>query len=113
MIDREEAIKTVKALDDSCSMAFVVERIGALPIKAWPIAFDTKDARIFMCSNCRYRVDDIYQDEHNFPYGEFNYCPWCGAEIQKQVEADADDEPDDIDSDLGYDPFMGQYTFDC
>lgn len=26
---------------------------------------------------------------------------------------DRTDEPDDIDSDMGYDPYMGSYTDDC
>ena len=43
---------------------------------------DTGRCRIFQCSECGYGVIDIYQeDEHNYPVGEFNYCPNCGAKM--------------------------------
>lgn len=31
----------------------------------------------------------------------------------EQYEESEFDEPDDIDDDAGFDPFMGEYTFDC
>lgn len=35
--------------------------------------------------------------------------------ILKEEEADEieEEEPDDIDSDFGFDPYMGEYTYDC
>lgn len=29
------------------------------------------------------------------------------------ISSDEDDEPADIDSDFGYDPYMGECTYDC
>jgi hypothetical protein len=44
--------------------------------------YDTGRCRIFHCSECGYGVNDIYQeDEHNYPVGEFKYCPNCGAKM--------------------------------
>ena len=40
-------------------------------------------------------------------YIESRKCPdnyWLGTDI---------DEPEDIDSDFGFDPYMGEYTYDC
>ena len=31
----------------------------------------------------------------------------------KESEFDDDDEPYDIDSDMGFDPYMGSFSFDC
>lgn len=31
----------------------------------------------------------------------------------EQYEESEFDEPDDIDDDTGFDPYMGEYTFDC
>lgn len=33
--------------------------------------------------------------------------------IEQYEESEIDTEPDDIDDDTGFDPFMGGYTFDC
>ena len=33
--------------------------------------------------------------------------------IEQYEESEIDTEPDDIDDDMGFDPFMGEYTFDC
>lgn len=33
--------------------------------------------------------------------------------IEQYEESEIDTEPDDIDDDTGFDPFMGEYTFDC
>ena len=44
--------------------------------------YDTGRCRIFHCSVCGYGVIDIFQeDERNYPVGEFNYCPNCGAKM--------------------------------
>lgn len=49
--------------------------------------YDTGKCRIFKCSECGYGVDDIFQeDEHNYPVGEFNYCPNCGARMDKEEQ---------------------------
>ena len=34
-------------------------------------------------------------------------------ESYKESELDDDDEPYDIDSDMGFDPYMGSFSFDC
>lgn len=34
-------------------------------------------------------------------------------DIEQYEEAELDMEPDDIDDDTGFDPFTGEYTFDC
>lgn len=34
-------------------------------------------------------------------------------DIEQYEESKIDTEPDDIDDDTGFDPFMGEYTFDC
>lgn len=34
-------------------------------------------------------------------------------DIEQYEESELDVEPDDIDDDAGFDPFMGEYTFDC
>lgn len=34
-------------------------------------------------------------------------------DIEQYEESEADAEPDDIDDDAGFDPYMGEYTFDC
>ena len=47
---------------------------------------DTGRCRIFQCSECGYGLIDIYQDdERNYPVGEFNYCPNCGAKMDLEV----------------------------
>ena len=44
--------------------------------------YNTGRCRLFHCSMCGYGVIDIFQeDEHNYPVGEFNYCPNCGAKM--------------------------------
>ena len=51
-------------------------------LKQMVYCHDTGRCRIFECSECGYGVNDIYQkDEENYPVGEFNYCPHCGAKI--------------------------------
>ena len=34
-------------------------------------------------------------------------------DIEQYEESEIDTEPNDIDDDTGFDPFMGEYTFDC
>lgn len=34
-------------------------------------------------------------------------------DIEQYEESEIDTEPDDIDDDTGFDPFIGEYTFDC
>lgn len=34
-------------------------------------------------------------------------------DIEQYEESKIDTEPDDIDDDAGFDPFTGEYTFDC
>ena len=34
-------------------------------------------------------------------------------DIEQYEESEIDTEPDDIDDDTGFGPFMGEYTFDC
>ena len=34
-------------------------------------------------------------------------------ESYEELELDDDDEPYDIDSDMGFDPYMGSFSFDC
>lgn len=34
-------------------------------------------------------------------------------DIEQCEESKIDTEPDDIDDDMGFDPYMGEYTFDC
>jgi hypothetical protein len=34
-------------------------------------------------------------------------------DIEQYEESELDVEPDDFDDDAGFDPFMGEYTFDC
>ena len=34
-------------------------------------------------------------------------------ESYEESEFDDDDEPYDIDSDMGFDPYMGSFSFDC
>ena len=34
-------------------------------------------------------------------------------ESYEESELDDDDEPYDIDSDMGFDPYMGSFSFDC
>lgn len=34
-------------------------------------------------------------------------------DIEQYEESEADAEPDDIDDDAGFDPYMGEFTFDC
>jgi hypothetical protein len=57
-------------------------------IEAEPVrhGHNTGNARIFECSECGYGYDDIYlTDEHNFdPDEEINYCPHCGAKMDKE-----------------------------
>lgn len=41
---------------------------------------------------------------------------YCDRLNENGVDAwvsEDDDEPYDIDSDFGYDPYMGEYTYDC
>jgi len=33
--------------------------------------------------------------------------------IEQMLEDDEDYEPSDIDSNFGFDPYMGEYTYDC
>lgn len=34
-------------------------------------------------------------------------------ESYEESELDDDDEPADIDSDMGFDPYLGSFSFDC
>lgn len=34
-------------------------------------------------------------------------------DIEQYEESELDVEPDDIDDDMGFDPFTDEYTFDC
>lgn len=43
-------------------------------------------------------------------------CPECQSKMFQSSEDDDedwDDEPDDIDSDEGFDPYEGCFTYDC
>ena len=34
-------------------------------------------------------------------------------QVLEEEDDDEDYEPDDIDDDFGFDPYMGEYTYDC
>lgn len=49
--------------------------------------YNTGRCRIFHCSECGYGVIDIFQeDELNYPVGEFNCCPNCGARMDGEMQ---------------------------
>lgn len=56
----------------------------------------------YRCSECDQAFPDI-------GYG-FNFCPECGAHMD-EVEDTA--EPTEPDNEIGYNPYMGCYDFDC
>jgi hypothetical protein len=43
------------------------------------------------------------------------YLVWdgMGEQVAGYGPAEEDDEPEDIDSDFGFDPYEGCYTYDC
>lgn len=43
---------------------------------------DTNKARIFCCSVCGYKVEDIFIDERKFEYPSINFCPNCGRVVK-------------------------------
>lgn len=43
---------------------------------------DTNQARIFCCSVCGYKVEDIFIDERKFEYPSINFCPNCGRVVK-------------------------------
>lgn len=49
--------------------------------------------------------------------GEYDYVndaiERCDMFEDAWISSDEDDEPADIDSDFGYDPYMGECTYDC
>ena len=45
--------------------------------------YDTDKARIFSCSNCGYRCEDIYINEEKYEYPSINYCPNCGRKVKR------------------------------
>ena len=65
-----------------------------------------------------YPCNDVWPDgKHHCPYcegGVFVDCEWyCGADEPEDYPEDYYDEPEDIDSDCGFDPYLGCYTGDC
>lgn len=54
---------------------------------------------------------------YHCPYcedGEYVNCEWyCGADEPEDYPEDHYDEPEDIDSDCGFDPYLGCFTDDC
>lgn len=68
-----------------------------------------------------YVLTDAGIDREFNPLDEaFAYCDYLNENgIDAWVSGDEDYvpeddyEPDDIDSDFGYDPYMGEYTYDC
>lgn len=61
-------------------------------------------------------VEDCAIADRNFTE-ELNEAYWQGYnEAREAYDGTSDDdyeEPDDIDDDFGYDPYMGCYTYDC
>ena len=104
LIDREALLSFEKMdaeLCASCGEHHTAEDV-IMMIKTAPTVdavevvhgYDTGHCRVFQCSECGYGLIDIYQDdEKNYPVGEFNYCPNCGAKI-----------------DGGFDYLSGEYT---
>ena len=92
MVDRYDSEKCIleencKACDRPCLWWRKVNEAPTVDAVEVVYGYDTGRCRIFHCSICGYGVNDIFQeDEHNYPVGEFNYCPNCGADMGKSKE---------------------------
>ena len=65
------------------------------------------------CENCTYYD---FTEDVEYEHCCFNEWGHADTEVAPCDDPDFDDdyeEPDDIDSDLGYDPYAGCYTYDC
>jgi hypothetical protein len=59
---------------------------------------------------------DLVTDIAGYSIGTLNqiiYARTGYRDIEQYEESELDVEPDDFDDDAGFDPFMGEYTFDC
>ena len=62
--------------------------------------------------NCGYWYQDEYEEYPSCHYNDPRFPAPC--EEDDSCDDGWDDyEPDDIDSDEGFDPYEGCYTFDC
>lgn len=89
-IEREEVFRIWKDMAASASVASLVTAIRmaqAADIAPVVHGYNTGRCCIFHCSECGYGVSDIFQeDELNYPVGEFNYCPNCGARMDGEMQ---------------------------
>lgn len=77
-----------------------------------------------ICSTCggevvEFDTIDSYVDNTTVTLFKIGECDHCGNHYQytlagyRDLEQTCDDEPDDIDDDCGFDPYMGCFTDDC
>lgn len=79
-IDRNEIIKLLKEDEEGCDCELMVLLCDFPAADVAPVKHGTwlqKNANIFECSECEYSFDH----EGYLPF--FNYCPSCGAEMDK------------------------------
>ena len=90
LIDADRALEIVRDQGIAHPNAYHLTNYATLILREAPTVdavkvvhgHDTGRCRIFKCSECGYGVIDMYQeDEDNYPIGEFNYCPNCGAKM--------------------------------
>ena len=63
--------------------------------------------------NCGYWYQDKYEECPTCHYNDRRFPAPCEEPDSCDDDYWDDFEPDDIDSDEGFDPYEGCYTFDC
>lgn len=63
--------------------------------------------------NCGYWYQDEYEERPSCHYTDRRFPAPCEEPEDDYADEAWDDEPDDIDSDEGFDPYEGCFTFDC
>ena len=62
------------------------------------------EERFYECPECG---EPVYECDWDVNMLTWFLCPIC------EFKDEENDEPDNIDADCGYDPYMGCYTDDC
>ena len=63
-------------------VAWIDDALALLKEQEPDFCKDTNKARIFSCSKCGYKCEDIFIDEENFEFPAINFCPNCGRAVK-------------------------------
>ena len=100
MTNREKVIKGLECCQavrcDDCNQSdksgypwdcegfdrMINEALDLLKAQEPEFCTNTNEARIFSCSECGFKCEDIFIDEQSFMYPSINYCPNCGKKVK-------------------------------